>query len=208
VTILIAEDEAVSRRYLESTLRKWGYEVVVASNGAEAWKLLEGHDTPSVAILDWVMPEMDGLEVCRRARTSPATAATYLIVLTARGGHDATVRGLESGADDFVTKPFDLDELRARVQVGVRVASLQTRLAERVRQLEEALGKVKQLQGLLPICAYCKKIRNDRNYWQQVEGYISEHSEAQFSHGVCPECYAKFVKPELEKSEAIKKTGP
>lgn len=204
--ILIADDDAVSRRYLETTLHKWGYEVIAVPDGAQACKFMEGSDAPSVAILDWIMPEVDGLEVCRRARQSPPTAATYLIVLTARSGQDSTVRALESGADDFVTKPFDLEELRARVQVGVRVATLQKKLAERVRQLEEALGKVKQLQGLVPICSYCKKIRNDRNYWQQVEGYISEHSEAQFSHGVCPECYARFVKPELEESDVGKKT--
>jgi hypothetical protein len=72
-------------------------------------------------------------------------------------------------------------------------------LAQRVRELEEALSRVKTLQGLLPICSYCKKIRNDRNYWQQVEGYISDHSEAQFSHGICPECYARFVQPELDR---------
>lgn len=204
--ILIAEDDPVSRCYLESTLRKWGYEVVAASNGQEAWQILEGRDNPGLAILDWIMPEMDGLEVCRRVRESPAHETAYLIVLTARGGHEEKVRGLESGADDFVAKPFDVEELRARVQVGARVATLQARLSHRVRQLEEAMANVKQLQGLLPICAYCKKIRNDRNYWQQVEGYISEHSEAQFSHGVCPECFAKYVRPELDKLPPPEKT--
>lgn len=206
--ILIAEDDVVSSRYLESTLGKWGYEVIVASNGAAAWQVLGGPENPALAILDWMMPEMDGLEVCRKVRESPATAGIYVILLTARGGRDDTVRGLEAGADDYVTKPFDLEELRARVRVGVRVARLQSLLAKRVRQLEEALARVKQLQGLLPICSYCKKIRNDRNYWQQVEGYISERSEAQFSHGICPDCYAKFVKPDLQKSASGEKTKP
>ena len=89
------------------------------------------------------------------------------------------------------------EELRARVQVGERVVELQRRLAERVRELEAALADVKHLSGLLPICAYCKKIRNDQNYWQQVESYVAEHSEAQFSHGICPGCYETVVKTEL-----------
>jgi hypothetical protein len=98
-----------------------------------------------------------------------------------------------------VTKPFNREELRARVQGGARVVELQRSLAERVEELEQALARVKQLQGLLPICSYCKKIRDDRNYWQQVEAYIGEHSEAVFSHGICPDCFDKFVKPELNK---------
>jgi sigma-B regulation protein RsbU (phosphoserine phosphatase) len=131
-------------------------------------------------------------------RAEPHVRPAYIILLTARTGRENLIQGLDAGADDYVTKPFDFDELRARVQVGVRVVELQNALSERVRELEEALSRVKQLQGLLPICSYCKKIRDDRNYWQQVEGYISEHSEAQFSHGICPECFEKYVKPELE----------
>lgn len=150
-------------------------------------------------ILDWMMPGLDGLEICHRIRARVPARPTHIILLTARGGRENVVQGLQAGAHDYITKPFDRDELRARVQVGVRVIELQQALAERVRQLEEALACVKQLQGLLPICSYCKKIRNDRNYWQQVESYLSEHSDVQFSHGICPGCYETFVKPELEK---------
>jgi phosphoserine phosphatase RsbU/P len=206
VKILIAEDDAVTNRYLQSTLGKWGYEVIATMNGAEAWRILESAEPPRMAILDWMMPQMDGLELCRKIRETPAMAPTYVILLTARGGHSNAVQGLDAGADDYVTKPFDYEELRARVKVGARVAQLQASLAERVSQLEEMMAKVKQLRGLLPICSYCKKIRDDRNYWQQVEGFISEHSEAQFSHGICPDCYAKFVKPELEASDKDEKS--
>lgn len=110
------------------------------------------------------------------------------------------MRGLDAGADDYIIKPFNREELRARVKVGVRILDLQNNLAGRVSELERAMAGVKQLQGLLPICCYCKKIRDDQNYWQQVEGYISRHSEAQFSHGVCPDCFEKIVKPELARS--------
>ena len=198
--ILIAEDDVVSRRMLQVFLSRWGYEVVIATDGAEAWRVLENGDAPKLAILDWMMPVMDGIEICRRARLAPHAASTYLILLTARGGNQDIVRGLDAGADDYVTKPFNQEELRARVNVGVRVVELQTALADRVVELERALAGVNQLQGLLPICSYCKKIRDDRNYWQQVEGYISSHSEAQFSHGICPDCYENIVKPELAKS--------
>jgi len=197
--VLIAEDETVSRRLLEATLVRWGYEVVVASDGVEAWEALQGDDAPSLAILDWMMPSMDGLEVCRRIRNRPSSTPPYLILLTAKGRREDIVTGLEAGANDYVTKPFNREELRARVQVGVRMVELQQSLTDRVRALEEALARVKQLQGLLPICSYCKKIRDDQNYWQQVESYIAEHSQAQFSHSICPDCYEKLVKPELDQ---------
>jgi len=197
--ILVAEDQAVSRHILIANLRKWGYDVMAVEDGTLAWKALQSAEAPQLVILDWLMPGMDGIEICRQFREKPQERPTYLILLTARRGAEDKVRGLQSGADDYITKPFNREELRARVQVGIRVLELQDALAQRVRELEEALSRVKTLQGLLPICSYCKKIRNDRNYWQQVEGYISDHSEAQFSHGICPECYARFVQPELER---------
>jgi response regulator RpfG family c-di-GMP phosphodiesterase len=112
-------------------------------------------------------------------------------------GQEDLVTGLDAGADDYITKPFDFEELRARVRVGVRMVRLQQSLAARVSQLEEALANVRVLQGLLPICLYCKKIRDDQNYWQQVDKYIGDHSQARFSHGVCPDCYERVVKPEI-----------
>jgi DNA-binding response OmpR family regulator len=197
--VLIAEDDTISRRLLEATLMRWGYEVVVASDGVEAWEALQGDDAPLLAILDWMMPGMDGLELCRRIRKMPSSTPPYLILLTAKGRREDLVTGLEAGANDYVAKPFNREELRARVQVGVRMVELQQSLADRVKALEEALARVKQLQGLLPICSYCKKIRDDQNYWQQVESYIAEHSQAQFSHSICPDCYERLVKPELDQ---------
>lgn len=197
--ILIAEDDLVSRRLLEATLTKWGYEVAHACDGLAAWEALQQPNAPSLAILDWMMPGLDGVEVCRRIRAIPARQPLYLILLTAKGARADIVAGLQAGADDYVAKPFDPEELQARLQVGVRMIQLQRSLSDRVQELEDALSQVKQLRGLLPICAYCKKIRDDKSYWQEVEGYISMHAEVQFSHGICPGCYEKFVKPDLER---------
>ncbi len=196
--ILVAEDQSVSRHILVANLRKWGYEVTAVEDGTQAWEALCVADEPQLAILDWLMPGMDGIAICREIRKSPQKWPSYLILLTARKGQEDKILGLESGADDYITKPFDRGELRARVRVGIRVLELQGALAQRVRELEDALSRVKTLQGLLPICSYCKKIRNDRNYWQQVEGYLSDHSELQFSHGICPDCYGRYVQPELD----------
>jgi DNA-binding response OmpR family regulator len=190
--VLIAEDDSISRRLLQAALAKWGYDVVVTTDGQEAWRILQGPEPPALLILDWLMPHMDGIEICREARRTNALKSAYIILLTSRGSKEDIVQGLEAGADDYVTKPFDHGELRARVQVGARVVSLQKVLAERVHQLEEAMNSVKTLQGLLPICCYCKKIRDDGNYWHRVETYIAGHANVRFSHGICPDCSDKL----------------
>ncbi|HUJ08388.1 MAG TPA: response regulator transcription factor [Verrucomicrobiae bacterium] len=199
--ILIAEDDAVSRRMLEATLTKWNYEVVVTTDGQQALEALAKPEAPSLAVLDWMMPGLDGSEVCRRARAHQALDGRllYILLLTAKGNKEDIVEGLTAGADDYIVKPFDRAELQARINVGERILRLQAELAERVKELELALSKVKQLQGLLPICCYCKKIRDDQNYWRQVEGYVAEHSEAQFTHAICPSCREKIIEPQLEK---------
>ena len=197
--VLIADDEATSRHLIQATLGGWGFEVLVAVDGWEALRVLQGSRGPEIAMLDWMMPGIDGLDVCRRMRATMPNAATYIILVTARGGLENVVRGLEAGADDYITKPFDPRELRARLHVGVRIVQLQKALTERFLELEDALKRLKQLQGLLPICSYCKKIRNDRNYWEQVDAYITSHSEAQFSHGVCPDCFEIHLKPQLAR---------
>ncbi|MGO9245740.1 MAG: response regulator transcription factor [Verrucomicrobiia bacterium] len=197
--ILIAEDDVVSRHLLETTLTKWGYEVISTTDGLQALGVMSQPDAPSLAVLDWMMPGLDGAEVCRRARSFGTDRLLYIILLTAKGRKEDIVQGLTAGADDYIIKPFDRSELKARINVGERILRLQAELAARVKELELALANVKLLQGLLPICCYCKKIRNDHNYWQQVDTYISDHSEAQFTHGICPECREKIVRPELER---------
>ena len=196
--ILVADDDLVQRRLLERTLTAWSYSVQTVVNGEQAWEVLSSTTPPSLAMLDWMMPGLTGLDVCRRLRESGRTP--YVILLTSKNRTEDLVAALDSGADDFIAKPFDPAELRARVRVGERIASLQNKLADRVAALEHALAQVTQLQGLLPICMYCKKIRNDQNYWQRVESYIGEHSGATFSHGICPECIENRVRPEIERA--------
>jgi phosphoserine phosphatase RsbU/P len=199
MSILVAEDDAATRRILELTLAKQGHQVRTCANGEEAWQVIHDPNPPSLLILDWMMPGVDGIEICRRIRAQPKYHPVYLILLTARSDKGSVVEGLRSGADDYVSKPFDSEELQARVNVGLRMLELQQKLADRVSELELAMAQVKRLQGLLPICMYCKKIRNDENYWQEVESYLAKFTQASFSHGVCPECYEKHLLPELER---------
>jgi phosphoserine phosphatase RsbU/P len=199
--VVIAEDDRVAAEILTRTMRRWDFEPIVTTNGAAAWEQLRSISGPTLAILDWMMPELDGPEVCRLVRRELPFANLYVILVTARETRGDIVAGLDAGADDYVIKPFDTEELRARVAVGLRVLSLQERLSERVEELQAALSNVKQLHGLLPICSYCKRIRGDDQYWQQVEGYIAEHSDAQFSHGICPACYVT-VSAELDEAAA------
>ena len=189
--VLIADDDRVTRRMLEVILGEWGYETVVAQDGLTAWETLRRADGPRLALLDWLMPGLDGVEICRRVRAVPSRQPPFVILLTVRDSRQDVVAGLEAGADDYVVKPFDQAELRARLKTGARILRLQAELAEQLRTSEQALALVKRLQGLLPICSYCKKVRDDQNYWRRVEDYVSEHSEARFSHGICPTCWGR-----------------
>ena len=193
--ILIADDDTTSRKMLERVLEQWGYAVSAVADGEEALEALRRDDGPDLAVLDWVMPGLDGPEVCRRLRESGIRQTRYLILLTMRDRKEDIVAGLEAGANDYICKPFNREELRARVGVGQRVVELQNTLAERVKELEEAMVHVKTLQGLLPICSMCHRIRDDDEVWQNLERYIERHSDARLSHGYCPECLEK----ELEK---------
>lgn len=178
MNILIADDDAVCRMTLGSALKKLGHEVKAAQNGAEA---LESYAKggPRVIISDLLMPGMDGLELCRRIRNYPNPQYTYFILLTMVEGKDNYLEGMKAGADDFITKPFDTEMLAARLAVAERVLSLQS--------------QVRQLAGLLPICSLCKRVRDDQNYWHQVESYISDHTDAQFTHSYCPDCFKKLM---------------
>lgn len=189
--VLLADDDAALRHGLQVQLARWGYEPIVCEDGTAARAILMGDAPPPLAILDWNMPGADGVTLCGEIRATPHLSTMYVILLTAHDTLDQMVEGLTGGADEYITKPFDWGVLRARVTAGARIASLQQSLAQRVSELQQALTMVKQLSGLLPICSYCKKIRREGNRWQQLETYLSDHSEAEFSHGVCPDCFAR-----------------
>jgi len=194
--ILVAEDDAVTRRIVESTLSRLGWDVITASVGAAAWRILEtleGKNAPELVVLDWMMPGLDGIQLCRKLRTTPGFELVYIVLLTSRAETEDLAMGLAAGANDYITKPFAPAELEARVRVGERMVRLQKSLASRISDLEDALSHVKRLQGLLPICSYCKKVRNETNYWQQVDSYLSSHTDVELTHGVCPDCLANVM---------------
>ncbi len=188
VKILAVEDDAVARAVLRQALRRLGHDVVEAADGEAAWSVLQ--DEPvRVVVSDWMMPRLDGLELCRRIRGRTKAEYLYFILLTSRDASEENQRSAaDAGVDDFLTKPLDLPELWTRLRVAERILKYTTQ----VRQLEE----------MMPICSYCKKIRDDQNYWQQIEGYISERTGSDFSHSVCPDCYQRVVIPELEQVKA------
>jgi phosphoserine phosphatase RsbU/P len=189
--IVIADDDIVLRHALTARLQEWGYEPVVCVDGGEAHSVLFGASAPPIAILDWNMPCVDGLNLCTELRSDPRTASIYVIMLTGKNTKDDVVAGLDGGVDEYLVKPFDWRELRARVANGARIARLQQSLTARVEELQEALVSVRRLTGLLPMCAYCKRIRDDDDYWQKLEAYLSTHSDARFTHGICPECFER-----------------
>jgi len=194
--ILVADDDRFSLRLIETLLSSDDFELTFCSTGDEALRALQTPPAPQIALLDWMMPGMNGIDVCKEARKIPGLS-THLILLTSRDRPEDLAEGLAAGADDYMVKPFNESELRTRLAVGSRIVNLQRGLADRVSELEAALVRVKQLQGLLPICSYCKKVRNDQNYYEQIEGYLMKNADVKFTHGICPECLKKFAGREL-----------
>ena len=191
--ILVADDDPLVRKSLADLLSRQGCEVVPVDNGDDAWRVLQEPEAPPVVLLDWMMPGLTGLEVVDRIRLVPEMARIYVIFLTVKDKTGDITTSLGHGAQDFITKPFDPEELMARIQVAFRTVELQHELAARVKDLEEALRRITQLEGILPMCSKCKKIRNPQNQWSTVEKYISDHAPVSFSHGYCPECLQKVL---------------
>ena len=189
--ILIAEDNRVSRLLIQKALSSRGHEVIVTGDGEQAWEHLTHEQPPRLVILDWMMPKLDGIQLCRRIRHEHDGSYTYVIILTARDEKEDVIAGLDAGADDYLTKPFEPNELLARVRSGQRILALENALATKVAELQQANAHVKTLQGLLPICMYCKSIRDDSDTWQRLESYISDKSDVMFSHSMCDTCLQK-----------------
>lgn len=187
--ILIAEDDPLTLGLLTELVRKWDYETISVNNGDAAWETMRRDNNPLVLLADWQIPGVHGDELCRLARTRLSAKPLHVILTTATQlTVESKVRALAAGADDYLLKPYDPRELLARLHVGERALGLQVELRKRVGELEEALAQVKQLQGLLPICSDCKRIRDSRDNWQTIENYLAARTDATFTHSLCPKC--------------------
>jgi CheY-like chemotaxis protein len=185
--LLIAEDDPVTSKILRLTLEHGGHEVIMVPDGAAAWKRFQVEPV-SVVVSDWMMPELDGLQLCRLIRERVDRDYTYFILLTANHARrENLAQAMEAGIDDFLQKPLDREVIWMRLRVAERILAF-------TRQIH-------QLGELLPICAFCKKIRDDGTYWKQFESYIQDHTGAHFSHGVCPDCFEQQMK-ELDGKKA------
>jgi len=183
--VLAVEDEEGSRSILRRSLERLGHEVIEAGDGEEAWTAWL-KEKPRVVVSDWQMPTLDGLKLCKRLRAQQGQEYVYFILLTGRGDSGQNRKAAaEAGIDDFLTKPIDMSALWMRLRVAERIL----KYTVQVHRLEE----------MMPMCSYCKKIRDDRNYWQQIESYINERTGTEISHSVCPDCYVQVVLPELDR---------
>lgn len=185
--VLLVDDDEASLRLLKQILGHMGYEVDTAADGQEGWERFQSAEYPLI-ISDWLMPNVDGLEFCRRVRGYQTARYTYFVLLTILSGKRSFLDGMEAGADDFLNKPIDQDELVARLRVAERILNLQR--------------EVVQLSGLLPICVYCKRIRELDDQWEGLETYLAKRMETSVSHTICPSCYQSMVAPDLERFQA------
>lgn len=212
--ILIVDDDEINVQVLALALKD-EYQVLTAYEGFTALQIMKD-ERPDLVLLDIMMPGIDGLEVRRQMRANEALAETPVIFVTAITGAEGEAAGLELGAVDYLTKPVNLNlaKLRIRNQLELKrqrdeIAERNALLAARTAELEEMLARVRRLEGIISICMYCKRIRSDVDEWQQLERYITEHSDAMFSHGMCPDCYARHeasLQQDLARAPGAKST--
>ena len=186
--ILIAEDEYTTRLMVQVSLENWGYTVISVADGKEAWEYLQKEDSPDIAILDWEMPELDGVEVCKRVKNLKRDNPIYVLLLTARDSQNDILHGFDAGADDYMTKPFNDNELRARVRVAERLVRIQSSLSRSVEELRQALDLVDALEGSVPVCTACRKIEGENNEWHSLDDLINNHFDPRFIPAICPVC--------------------
>jgi len=191
VTILVVDDDPDVLFATARVIQKAGYRVIKASSGAEGLQKIKAHG-PDLILLDVVLPDMEGGELCRKIKEDPSLRNPFVILISGtRTSSDEQVVGLDEGADGYIARPISNRELLARVNALVRILMVERERDRLISELKEALAKIKTLSGMLPICSHCKKIRDDKGYWKEVERYIGEHSETTFSHGICPDCAKK-----------------
>lgn len=197
VRVLVAEDDPKTQKALIFLLQRHGYTATAANDGQATLDILSRPDPPTIVLLDWEMPKFNGLDVCRLLRAMPLRRYIYVIMVTARDSAADLLEAFEAGADDFLSKPADTAQLLARMRSGERVLALEERLEARIAELEHTLGQVRALKRLLPICMYCKKVRDDADYWHEIDAYIHAQAGTDFSHGICPGCVETVVKVEF-----------
>ena len=193
--VLVVDDTPGNLQILSEVLAAEGYQVRVAVNGEAALASVAAA-RPDLVLLDVRMPGITGLDVCRLLKSNESQRSIPVIFLSAASEPEDIVAGFEAGGADYVTKPFRVVELLARVRAHLEIHEAREYQARLISELKEALANVELLSGLVPICAHCKKIRNDSGFWQQMESYIEKHSMAKFSHGMCPDCIP-IIYPEL-----------
>lgn len=189
IKILVVDDVKKNIQILGTVLGSAGYAVSYATSGAKALAMaMAATEQFNLILLDIMMPEMSGFEVCRKLKEHSSTNEIPVLFLSALSEQEDIVHGFQLGAVDYITKPFNRNELLERVKTHVELQLAKQSLKQKNQELQQALDEIKTLRGILPICMHCKKIRNDDGYWQQLEAYLSHHSEAEFSHGVCTDC--------------------
>ncbi|PTY08486.1 response regulator [Opitutaceae bacterium EW11] len=187
--VLIVEDEPVARLYTQTALKNLGLQPIIATDGEEALALLE-NEPIRLVVSDWVMPKIDGLEFCRRLRAREGDYIYFILLTQMSASPEHEDEAIEAGVDDFLVKPVNPRELKVRLHVA--------------RRILEYTARIQRLESFIPICSYCKKVRDDQNYWQRIENYINERTGSEFSHSVCPDCYKREIVPQLEE---LKKLG-
>lgn len=188
IRILVVDDTDALRMGTARVLRQAGYMVEEASTGAECLEKVRS-SPPDLVLLDVNLPDMNGFDICRTLKAESQSHRVYVMMLSAsKTSADDRSEGLEIGADGYMVRPLSNRELLAGVRAMERIIRAERERDRLIVELQEALANIKVLRGLLPICSHCKKIRDDKGYWKAVEVYIREHSEAEFSHGLCPDC--------------------
>lgn len=191
--ILIADDDPFIRRCLAVQVATDGFEPVVCGNGAEALQILSSSSAPPIGLIDWIMPGLSGLDVCSKLRSLALPLQPYLIIITVKHDSSDIAAALETGANDYIIKPFSLLELGTRIRVGKHNVELQTSLLERIGQYKTVTDLARRLHGLLPLCDSCRKPRTDPAYWEEVKNYFTSHEDPSFTCGLCAECAARLT---------------
>jgi DNA-binding response OmpR family regulator len=182
--VLVVDDDPVAQLVIESALKSLGHEVTLAADGETAWARLGDH-TLRVVVCDWQLPRLDGLSLCRRIREQREDYVCFLLVTQREASGRNLDAAFAAGVDEFLTKPIDVQELRLRLHVAERILGFTTEL--------------RRLESFLPICGYCKKVRDDQKYWQEIETYVAARAGTRFSHGICPDCYQRVMVPQLKQ---------